>query len=96
MSEIPQIEQNFKSSRRPVARIDYSLLLELIKNHPIIYDIQHPDHGKEIPLNEAWKSISSQMNYNGLLIIFFKDFFNFNLPFFFFFFIFFIFSKQTS
>ena len=77
--EFPESSFVFKKKRsRKKSKLMIPLLLDLIEKHPVIYDFNDPNYGKNNSLNTAWSEISSQMNVKGLfsfkiLIIFMQN-----------------------
>ena len=46
-----------------------SEFLKLIKEHPALYKVNHPDFKKIDPSNTAWSQISIQTGINGLFFV---------------------------
>jgi hypothetical protein len=43
-------------------------LLLLIKEHPAIYDKEHPDHSNKYTIDQIWLNIGMQLNISGKLV----------------------------
>ena len=54
---------------KTLTKEQWSKLLAIVKEYPIIYDIKDPNYKEMNYLKFAWSEISSRMNLKGLFII---------------------------
>ena len=59
-------QNNSGPSRRPESNVEIkNLLIDLVRENPLIYDISHPDHFQTNMRNEVWHNISGILSIPG-------------------------------
>ena len=66
--EMAQNNGNSGSSSRPESDVEIkNLLIDLVRENPLIYDKSHPDHFWTNMRNEVWHNISGILSIPGKL-----------------------------
>ncbi|XP_075734492.1 transcription factor Adf-1-like [Rhipicephalus microplus] len=42
------------------------MLIELVRNHPVLYDKRHPKHKDSLLKDDLWGEIGSELGMNGM------------------------------
>ena len=65
---------NEKTAESSSINLKRSEFLKLIKEHPVLYDVNHPDFLRNDLMDIAWTQISTQTGINGLFFVCFEYF----------------------
>lgn len=50
-------------------KIDVSGLLNLVRDHPLLYRVAHPDHKSNSRKDSAWAAIGEELAIDGIILI---------------------------